>query len=330
MVDAAPVKLWRYSEHMNLLTNAVESVQVGIEDWQRNTRPRLISAVRNIHAGILLLYKERLRQLSPPDSAEVLVRAKTRPIIAADGSLRHIGVGSRTVDARAIQEHFKSLGIATDWDRYKAIAALRNDIEHYYKDVTMDSLQGLIADAFVLIRDFATSELGEEPLVLFGKDTWQTMLDTNAVYSRERSLCDAAMDEVSWASDTLLGGVFSIRCVECGSDLLAPIEPSEPTEVQLKCRQCGEKEEADSFIPRAIAQATEFQRYLSFDDGLDEPVADCPECFKPTYIDAENRCALCGCSVERECARCSHHIPLSEIESSPLCSYCAHMMSKDD
>ncbi|PYU23337.1 MAG: hypothetical protein DMG30_11925 [Acidobacteria bacterium] len=51
---------------MNVLTNAIESIQVGVEDYQLGTRPRLLSAVRNIHAGILLLFKEALREVSPP------------------------------------------------------------------------------------------------------------------------------------------------------------------------------------------------------------------------------------------------------------------------
>jgi len=50
---------------VDLLTNAVESIQIGVEDYQAGSPPRLLSAVRNIQAGILLLYKEALRRESP-------------------------------------------------------------------------------------------------------------------------------------------------------------------------------------------------------------------------------------------------------------------------
>ncbi|MBL8997625.1 MAG: hypothetical protein JNL44_09950 [Gemmatimonadetes bacterium] len=315
---------------MDLLTNAVEAVQVGIEDWQADTRPRLLSAVRSIHAGILLLFKEKLRRLSPADSNEVLVKARTRIERTAEGHIRHVGDGRRTVDSRAIQEHFESLGISTDWKRFKEIQSLRNEIEHYYRDVSEHSLTGLIADAFVIIRDFSIVELEEDPLSLFGATTWQLMLNTSAVYDLERKACDKLVGAVDWQSGMLLSGVLSIRCQSCGSDLLAPEEPDEPSSVELSCRQCGDTEDADSFIPRAVAAATEFQRYLAFDDGFDEPVADCPECYKPTYVDSENRCVYCSASVNRECARCSHSIPLGELGSAPLCGYCDHVMSKDD
>jgi hypothetical protein len=54
---------------MDLLNNAVESIQVGIEDYEAGTPARLRSCVRSIHAGVLLLFKERLRQC--------LLRART-------------------------------------------------------------------------------------------------------------------------------------------------------------------------------------------------------------------------------------------------------------
>ncbi len=53
---------------MDLLANAIESIRLGVEDYEDGSHPRLLSALRNIHAGILLLYKEALRRLSPQDT----------------------------------------------------------------------------------------------------------------------------------------------------------------------------------------------------------------------------------------------------------------------
>lgn len=58
-----------------LLSNAIQSIEIGVEDFQSQDQRRLLSAVRNIQAGILLLCKEHLRKLSPPTSDEVLVCA---------------------------------------------------------------------------------------------------------------------------------------------------------------------------------------------------------------------------------------------------------------
>lgn len=48
-----------------LITNAIESIQVGVEDFEILDSRRMLSAVRNILVEILLLYKEKLRRLSP-------------------------------------------------------------------------------------------------------------------------------------------------------------------------------------------------------------------------------------------------------------------------
>lgn len=153
---------------MDLLTNAVESVQVGVEDYQAGTRARLLSAVRNIYAGILLLYKEALLRRSPPGSNEALIKAKVEPQQGPGGAVHFVGVGKKTVDVQQIRERFQSLGIATDWKRTDDITRLRNDIEHYYPTISQQALGSLVASALVLVRDFAEQELGEAPRDLLG------------------------------------------------------------------------------------------------------------------------------------------------------------------
>jgi hypothetical protein len=61
-----------------ILENAVQSLQIGIEDYQSTDQRRTLSAVRNITAGVLLLFKEKLRQLSPPNSNDVLIKQNSR------------------------------------------------------------------------------------------------------------------------------------------------------------------------------------------------------------------------------------------------------------
>ncbi len=56
---------------MDLLTNAIESIRTGVEDYEEGSHGRLLASVRSIHAGILLLYKEALSRLSPAGSNEV-------------------------------------------------------------------------------------------------------------------------------------------------------------------------------------------------------------------------------------------------------------------
>ncbi len=316
---------------MNLLTNAVESIQVGVEDYAIATRPRLLSAVRNIHAGLLLLFKEALLRRCPPHSNEVLVKAKTKPVAGPGGALTFVGSGRVTVNAQQIRERFTDLGISVEWGSFQAIAEARNEVEHYFTSVSAESLRGVVARAFVIARDFMIGELGESPLELLGQATWSQMLQASELYEAEKRACDEIWQKVDWPSAVLLDGVRQLRCEECSSDLLVPIDAiDDVASAVLVCRTCGATVDSDQFVPQAVAEALDYEAYLAAKDGGDDPYATCPECGLEAYVMSEGACASCGESFDEDCARCGNSIPISEFESAPLCSYCAYVMSKDD
>jgi hypothetical protein len=314
---------------MDLLTNAIESIQVGIQDWETGTRPRLLSAVRNIHAGILLLFKEALVRLSSPSSHDVLVKAQYKPVMV-NGEIKLVGVGKKTVDVPKLKERFKEFGIAADWKLYDQIADVRNDVEHYFADVTHASLRGVIAAAFVLIREFMERELEEKPLELLGQPTWQTMLKAQELYALERADCDKLFEGLNWSSEALETGVRMIRCRICGSDLLRPDVTESHWDSTLTCRSCGDVRTGDEFIPGALEAALEVESWVAAKDGADDPIGECPSCDGQTYVMSEGACALCGESATQKCESCGTAIPANEMGSSPLCGWCDHMMSKDD
>jgi hypothetical protein len=104
---------------MDLRTNAVEAIQVGVEDYHTGTRPRLLAAVRNIHAGILLLLKEVLRMKAPGPLGEALLKAKLVPSLDLNGKVIFKGSGKKTIDTQQVRERCEGVGITVDW---KALA----------------------------------------------------------------------------------------------------------------------------------------------------------------------------------------------------------------
>jgi hypothetical protein len=243
----------------------------------------------------------------------------------AAGELVFVGSGKKTVDVFEMQQRFKTLGIHTDWTLLQNISDARNDLEHYVPKQTQAALEGLIASAFNIIRDFAKRELNEDPLKLFGEETWQEMLEVTEVYEKEFAECKAAMKSEDWESKALAVGIIELACQECGSDLLRPAVADDET--VLACSKCGETESRDSYVPRAI-DALDGVAYEAMKDGGDNPFAMCPECGEETYIMAEKQCALCHHELEHTCERCGCDIPASEMMCSPNCGYCAHMEQK--
>jgi hypothetical protein len=316
-------------EPMDLLTNAIESIRLGVEDYQAKTHARLLSAVRNIHAGILLLYKEALRRRSPTGTNDVLLMARTVPSVDANGNVIFKGVGRNTVDTRQISERFEGLGIGTDWKRFERIANARNDVEHRYPQLDQNALRGLIADSFLIVRNFLANELQHDPREELGEETWQVMLEVAEVYEKEKQECEKLLANIKWLSPTLEGGLADLTCSACGSELLKPVE-SPYGEIILQCNSCGQGEGPESYVPKAIASALRSESYEAVKDGGETPYVSCPECGEETYVMGERHCALCEHEAEHSCARCGCEIPAEELDSEPFCGWCQHMMNKDD
>ena len=52
-------------ENVSILKNAIDSIAIGLEDYESTDERRIVSSTRNIFAGILLLFKHKLCELSP-------------------------------------------------------------------------------------------------------------------------------------------------------------------------------------------------------------------------------------------------------------------------
>lgn len=310
---------------MSLLKNAIESIQIGVEDYEDGAKERIISAVRNIHASILLLYKEALRRLSPQNSNDVLIKSKIVPSLDQNGQVKFVGEGASTVNVHQIKNRFKKLDISTDWRKFDSISKIRNDIEHYYTEDDHDIIQQVIAKSFTIISSFIETELKEKPSNLIDFITWSTMLNVSEVYEKQKRKCLIKINKVNWISSTLKDGVRDISCVMCDSDLLIPtVITLDLQDIDLECRSCGAKERARGFIPRAVKRALGFESYKSYVDGLEYPYGTCPECNLESYVLKEKRCAFCGEEAEEFCDICGTKIPPNEMMWSPLCARCKH------
>ena len=106
---------------MSILQNAIDSIAIGLEDYESTDDRRIVSSTRNIFAGILLLFKHKLCELSPQGTDEALIKQRVLPTIDSTGAVNWIGKGAKTVDVFNIEERFKSLNIVVDWTRLKKI-----------------------------------------------------------------------------------------------------------------------------------------------------------------------------------------------------------------
>ena len=316
-----------------ILKNAIASIQLGVEDFQSGDERRSLSAVRNLTAGILLLFKEKLRQLSPAGSDEVLIKKNIRPTPSAGGGVTFQGEGKKTVDVQEIKERFQSLGVEADFGRVDEVIRLRNDIEHYRTGATAETIKVALAKSFVVIRDFIAAELNKDPADLLGEPTWGTLLEENDVYERELAACRAALDEVDWDSAALQQIAHHIRCQHCGSDLVRPTDPQveHHYQLELRCSSCGQESLFDDVIEAAVGNFYEWETYVAMTDGGDRPTATCHECGRETFLIDEGKCVACKGELEfTECAICGEGLGPDDQDNNGLCGYHAWQAQKDD
>lgn len=307
-----------------LLTNAAQSIQMGVEDYLSPDPGRALSGVRNVTAGVLLLFKEKLRQLSPAPSDEVLLKQNIEPTITIEGDLLFRGSGRKTVDVHQIQERFESLGIVVDWKRVNDIVKLRNDIEHYYTGEPAARLRELIANTFLLVRDFLSLHLNVPPVELLGEKTWNVLLQTAEVYTKELQECQAERGRIGWPTDGLRALSDHIRCLTCDSELMKPVNATEGRlpSVEFRCSSCNETRLFEDLAEKAVDSCYGAEAHISIKDGGESPYEECPECDRDSYLVNENICAACGYEGEfGECAICGAGISPTEQESGGLCDY---------
>lgn len=315
---------------MNILQNAVDSIVLGIEDFNSTDPRRIISATRNLVAGILLLVKHKLATLSPPGSDDVLIKQRVLPTISDQGPLEWVGEGKKTVDVQQMKDRCTSLGIKVDWSRLEKIVGHRNDIEHYFSLAPQAAIRTLMADSFVVIRDFVRNELNEDPRELLGAPTWTALTNVAEVYEKEKAECAVSLESVNWTFAVLLEALKEWECPECGSGLIEIANPGAKWSAQLKCRSCGHEIDSETAAESAVKDHFAGENHYAAKDGGDPVTVDCPVCNRDAYHLGENCCLICEESVERECQRCGCPIPASELDDSGYCGWCNHMMAKDD
>jgi predicted RNA-binding Zn-ribbon protein involved in translation (DUF1610 family) len=316
---------------MSILKNAVDSIALGLEDYEisESDERRIISCTRNIYAGILLLFKHKLSSLSDPNTDEILIKERVTPKVI-DNKIVWVGKGKNTVDYQNIKDRFESLGINVDWNRINKINDYRNNIEHYFSTSSSEAVQGWISDSFIIIRDFISEQLKEDPKDLLGSDSWTTLVAVHEVYEKEKADCTSSLETLKFFSGTILEAFVSFSCNECGSELIYSTELNEDaTDSEFVCKACEFVYTYEDIIRPAIEEYFYADTYLAMKDGGDSPLADCPICGGP-YLYEEGFCAECGETAVHQCSLCCGEISPEELNDDDLCGYCSHLMSKDD
>lgn len=314
-----------------LLTNAIASIRMGVEDFANPDADRALSAVRNFYSGVLLLAKAALVEAVPEADMDEILAARHKPVPDGRGGVAFIPDGYQTVDFHTLGQRFKAFNLSLDTKLLDELGRIRNAIEHRYSDQGDEAVREAIARAFPVVADLFR-QLDVSPAQALDQ-SWQTMLETRHLYERQLSECRSTFSQLIWFSPTIANA--DLLCTECGSGLVEQSDPDNTSQgaAAFRCRACGNALDTEKMIVEALSEALAAEGYLRAKDaGEDGPIHPCPECMNESYVDFEDCCASCGHEIgDRSCIRCGAEIPIDEVaygDGDGLCSYCAHMAEK--
>ena len=291
----------------SLLSNAVLSIEIGVEDFRSPDPRRLVSAVRNVQAGILLLCKEKLRRLSPPSSDEVLIKARIVPGLDAAGELYFKGLGEKTVDEQQIVERFGQLEIRLDWGPLRKLTAHRNVLEHYRFSGSREELHEVVAQSAIMIRRLF-DVLGIDPAEELEPDCWEFLLENEAVFQEELGRCRSSTGTIRWRSPTMArAAATDLACALCRSELVELEDPADADQgsARLKCRACLWTFPAKVRIWPTLVQHFGPDLYEAATQGGMPPVLKCDACGEVAVVVDEGVCAVCSAGgYELRCEVC--------------------------
>ncbi len=264
-----------------LLQNAIHSIEIGIEDYElsKQDERRIISCVRNVFAGILLLFKYKLVKLSPDNSDEVLIKQQVLWVVE-NGSITAKGKGKKTVDVQSIKDRFASLNISVNWKALDEINSYRNNIEHYYSELNIDNVAEMIAASFPIINDFIRNNLNDNPEDLFSNTTWEKLLSIKDVYNHEKSLCLNKLKKLRFYHNKIFEAISNHKCSACGYGLITiDDEIGNDADVYIyRCKSCNKTWNYEDLVRECLDEKYQDEWWECRRYGGEEPVVECPFC----------------------------------------------------
>lgn len=317
---------------MSILNNAIASIQIGMEDFNSDDPRRVLSAIRNIYAGILLLFKHKLFEMSPPNSDEALLKTRILPVLSdTTGQIIWTGQGPKTVDVRDIRDRLTALGIeGIDWKRINNLQKIRNNIEHYYTELTNDKMREAISDALHLILQFCEPHLGVSPQDLFGTACWSLMLSVSAIYETELKSCRDNLSSAEWPYEVVTDSIPQMVCPACDSNLIriADLDASIESRTFI-CSACNTESIYSEVVAPAVESTTEIENYWAIKDGGDPYTSECPVCERGTYVNIEGACVACfEQPIATQCVICHASLTVDEGFHGNECSDCQYRIAK--
>lgn len=331
-----------------LYENALASIKLGIEDFKLSkldeseggNPTRALSSVRNLYAGLLLLFKYKIATSvdSPADSYQLIFNPPAKILPGPDGmggiSWKPEGkFKPTTIDVAQIKERFEKFSIEIDWKKIESIQQCRNHLEHLHPEHTYGEVAGFVADLFPILDNFIQNELQKSPQTVLGS-AWETMLQHSEFFLSKVNECISSWEDAG-VPDGIREFISECCCNECSSRLIRASEENlesgqtvsdDEEEFNYVCVSCGDKDLITPLLLDAFGR-----EFFYWPPNGDEPTYEsCFHCGRNTFVISEQKCRWCEADLEHEeCSICGEALGQDDQDNNGLCGYHNHLWLKD-
>lgn len=330
------VNLIQDSSHI-LANNAKGSISIGIEDYffskdctdPEKKKFRMISSVRNIYAGILLMFKELLLRKSTEGRC-LIYKTMTHAvqILWQDG--RQLNKDGKTINVQEIKKLFQEFNVHYDEEALNQLNTERNSLEHFSAEISDDYLEKLLISAHEIIINFVVNELQDPLENWINSEQWHKIEMSYTLVRREQQRLLDSYNDFIFNSETESERMKESICPNCSSMLLEPVNTA--TGVKMKCQYCHKKYTPVDIIAQEHADDTHLMLR-----GGNATVGCCPNCGEKTLENDDDQdtytCPHCEYTQSSHCNLCGERIFLDEIDllgDSETCCYCHDRLHNDN
>lgn len=324
-----------------LLQNAIDSIQLGFEDYflmkEKSDERRILSSIRNLHAGVLLLLMAKIQDLTPQAANNALIIKSYQFKIVGDQVVVVGDEKSNTIDSFRIFEHLKVVGINIDEQkkRHERLAKVRNEIEHHFCGKPKEELENVILEFYWFVKEFNDKFYNLKNDLIFSKENLDRLIKIEAIDKKQRRECFEDWKKLPYDDienripetqeefndqyiiemleselahndeyvDLYYNGIkfFSlITCPCCQSDLVKPVSNdfSNLSTFRAKCTRCGDQFFLKDIIEDHLQYFYQYEICKAGSKGGNLPLSRCIKCNLGTFINYNSTCFYCGNTEE--------------------------------
>lgn len=291
-----------------ILENATNSIALGIEDIQTDDPKRALSAIRNFHAGVVLLGKTCLLSRAETADPAIVLAARHKLVPDGHGNVQIAPRGHATIDVGDLEQRFADFDLS--WVKEDAKPAftllrrMRNAVEHSSHPHSQEDIRKAIGACYPIVAEFFDI-LGKNPADHLGT-SWTFMAEQEQLYLKLVEDCLATLSELPWANFLITNEPAA--CTACGLSLLKQTTSgnSDPQAIDAVCHGCGATYGTGDFVELLVQHTFYADAYLAMTQGGEPAWVECPKCEREVFVLAieEPTCFLCGYDPREECRVC--------------------------